>query len=162
MLLTKPKMLAVALAMACFSRPLIYGTPAPKKKPPKTDTELIQGIWKVAKIKANGKHTGQEINESQEWAINQEKITMTYYDGTQDEANYKLEPKQNPKTIDLSFTTRFKGLTFHGIYELSGNKLKLVYTKAQARRPVAFRIGDMDRGSILFMFERKEAGAKKN
>jgi hypothetical protein len=85
------------------------------------------------------------------------KLTINYFDGDKHEATYKLDPKQNPRTIDLTFSNfPFQGMTFLGIYELDGDKLKVAYSKAEGRRPGDFQSPTKERGDISFVLQRKK------
>jgi RNA polymerase sigma factor (sigma-70 family) len=126
--------------------------PAPKK----VDKELIQGNWNVVNIQANGKHPAQEVTDGQRWHITTDRITITYADGSSEQFTYRLGPKHKPRRIDLeTIGGPDEKRTFHALYELDGDQLKVC--KDRNRRPAALDIGEGDRGRILFTLKREAA-----
>jgi RNA polymerase sigma factor (sigma-70 family) len=135
------------------------GPAAPKKG----DREMLQGAWKVVEVEANGVLTKQELSKDQRWLIAGERITVEYGDGLGDVIDYRLDPGQKPKVLELTFASRpFHKVTFHGVYELAGDRLKVRYTKNVGQRSVDFRVDRItDRGSIRFVLQREPKGAEK-
>jgi uncharacterized protein (TIGR03067 family) len=137
--------------------------PAPfrarRPAPPKGDRELILGAWKVVRADANGKHQPRDVSTEQRWTITRERITIDHGDGEKGEVEYKLDPAVRPRAVDLTFNgAPWRGTTFHGIYELKGNQLKVCYTRAVGRRPTTFSVnGEADRGSVLLVLQREPA-----
>jgi uncharacterized protein (TIGR03067 family) len=145
---------AVARAFA----PLPIRRPAPVKR----DRELILGKWKVVQADANGKHQPREVSTEQRWTFTPGRIAIDHGDGEKGEVAYKLDPAVRPRTVDLTFHgDPWRGATFHGIYELKGNRLKLCYTRAVGCRPADFDATRRDeRGTVLLVLERLPAPKK--
>jgi RNA polymerase sigma factor (sigma-70 family) len=114
--------LAVLLAgIGLFAHRSLTAEPAKK-----TDKENIQGVWKVASVKANGKESPDaELVKSATWTIGAEKVTVK---GDQErKSTYKIDFSVTPKTIDITSQVEGaeKGQTFRGIYSLKEDTLKI-------------------------------------
>src|SRR5262249_15066018 len=135
--------------------------PAHRPAPPKSDLEMMQGNWKVVEVNANGKHAPGEVSTNQRWRITPDGITVEDGDGDKARITYRLDASQRPRTIDLTFITPpWRGTTFHGIYQLDGNRLKICYTRAVRQRPPDFRTDrEDDRGRLLLVLEREQPPA---
>src|SRR5262249_49193783 len=72
-------------------------------------------------------------------------------------ASYKLDPTKRPKTIDLTDTERKD--TRPGIYELSGDRLRLCWRLGEARarseRPTEFK-PPPGSGILILLLEREK------
>jgi RNA polymerase sigma factor (sigma-70 family) len=130
--------------------------PSRRPAPVKPDRELIQGVWKVVKGDAGGKHQARDISTQQCWTIGGEKISIDYGDGEKGEISYKLDPAARPRAVDLTFNgPPWRGATFLGIYELQAERLKITYTRADGQRPAAFDTGREERGTVWLVLERQ-------
>jgi TIGR03009 family protein len=136
--------------------------PRPRPAPVKADGELIQGVWKVVKGDASGKHLPHDVSTEQRWTISREKIAIDYGNGEKAEVGYKLDPAARPRAVDLTFNSLpWRGTTFLGIYELQGDRFRLAYTRAVGERPTAFDAGGREeRGTVWLVLERVRPAGK--
>jgi uncharacterized protein (TIGR03067 family) len=159
-------LLAVALLIAAWlwdggtrTSTAVAHAPAPllirRPPPPKPDQELLLGVWKVVKGDASGKHLPRDVSTLQRWTFTRGLLTIDYGDGEPGKVSYKLDPAARPRAVDLKFNEGlWRGSTFHGIYLLTGNRLKVCYTRAVGRRPPDFDQSREDRGTVWLELER--------
>ncbi|MBP3956351.1 sigma-70 family RNA polymerase sigma factor [Gemmata sp. G18] len=136
-------------------------TAKPEEKPPAksmTDEEKLQGAWAITNdvfLQAGEKWTfisGRLERPGEKKAPKPEDQVNTWY---------KLDPKQNPKTIDLTCQVGTDGpLVFveKGIYSLEGNELRLCMAAGGAERPKLFS-KDLGRTSLLTLTREPPAKA---
>ena len=133
---------------------------APPVKP-KDDKDLLQGTWHVLEVEVGEPREGKEGSKDQILVINGDLLTIKYDDGSTKEMIYQIDPKQKPKAIDLRpVAENEKGYRFKGIYELDGDRLKLLYMGGE--RPTSFDPKDYDQGARrgIRRFVLKRAPAK--
>ena len=107
----------------------------------------LQGKWIVESFQYNG-GPGEMMKEAvREFKDN--KYTLTPKAGDVIEGTIKLDPSQEPKTIDLEIN----GRTLKGIYEVDGDMLKMSYTLNDGERPTDFA-SKPDSGQILVTHKR--------
>jgi uncharacterized protein (TIGR03067 family) len=95
------------------------------------DSTTIQGSWVPTTGESQGNKVPDQVLRGIKWTINGTKIT--YEDaGAKDQGTFTVNPNATPKTFD--FVSRFG--TMNGIYELSGDTLKVCYGLGQ--RPATF------------------------
>jgi uncharacterized protein (TIGR03067 family) len=113
----------------------------------KEDKDLLKGTWKMTKAEASGKVLENEISDKQTWNFADDKIIVRYADGMKIKWDFKLDPTQKPKEIDLWLADLpSMGAKFLGVYELDGDTLKVSYTRVQGERATTFDIqGEPDR-----------------
>jgi uncharacterized protein (TIGR03067 family) len=69
---------------------------------------------------------------------------------------FKLDPSKNPKQIDMKVVERSMD-TFHGIYELAGDNLKLCCFETNVERPTKFATDPAQKGTqFLFVLKRQK------
>ena len=126
-------------------------TPAPDGKP-KTDTEKLQGTWKVIETRVDGETYPTDEKTDHRLVIEGDKFRLTsmpkeppklgLYGGMTFIATFKLNTKTSPRNIDLEMS---KDPEAHevclGIYKLDGDDLMicLPYLKPCERRPTEFK-----------------------
>jgi uncharacterized protein (TIGR03067 family) len=136
---------AAALAMGVIGSHTC-GSSAQEKA--KSDRELIQGTW----LAVSGERNGEKLNEFQlkNWeAMVFKDDTFTREGGEKKEGTFKLNAEKSPKQIDLMVDVKGQDVTWEGIYELKGDKLKLALAP---NRPAEF---DSTSG-VVIVFERKK------
>jgi uncharacterized protein (TIGR03067 family) len=88
----------------------------------KKEKQRLQSTWVaesvVIKGKANEKLKGAKFNFSGD------KVTMEF-DGKKQEGNYTIDPRKNPKHIDLTFLRDGRRDLDRGIYQIEGDTMKL-------------------------------------
>jgi uncharacterized protein (TIGR03067 family) len=123
---------------------------APGDKKGKTDQELIQGKWVVASGEKDGKEAPADIVGK--LAFTFEGGTLTVRAGEQ--AKFKLDATKKPKAIDI--TIEGKG-DVKGIYELTGDTLKLCVGEPGTERPTEFKSPAGSR-AVYVVFKRAKKG----
>lgn len=129
--------------------------PTPEKETaakPMSDDDLIQGTWSVSEVAISGLHQAKEESTKQKWVITRDKIVITYEDGSTREMTFKLDSTKKPKSIDLTVHGGLDKTTMPGIYELTGDQLKICWENGGPRRPARFGAG-ADSGQF-FVLER--------
>jgi RNA polymerase sigma factor (sigma-70 family) len=119
----------------------------PKDKKPKSDKDALHGTWLLVSEERNGKKLPAEKIKGSKMVFADGKFTWQGEVGTQErEGTFTIDPEKNPKEIDLTFRT----ITLQGIYELKGNRLKLVI--AERGRPSEFD----STGTGLLVLQKKK------
>lgn len=115
------------------------------------DATNIEGTWIVVSASKDGKENDE---------IKGEKITFKGGKVTvskkkkNEEGTYKIDPSQNPKTIDV--TGEGKDGTHRGIYKLDGDKLTLcIADEASEGRPKDFTAKEDD-GKMVIELKREK------
>lgn len=101
-------------ALAVMTAVTTLSPAADKKEAPKSDTDVIQGIWS---IEAGGPAKGGTLTFTKTEVKMQFPKNKDVFSGT-----FKLDPSKTPKQIDLHLKG---GEPNHGIYELDGDTLKV-------------------------------------
>jgi uncharacterized protein (TIGR03067 family) len=141
----KIKSAAIALLAAALAAGApVLGGAGLDEKDKLSDKEKLQGTW----LAVSGERQGEKLNEDQLkiW----EKLIFAEDKWTREgaerkEGTYTLGPDVQPKEIDLTVN----GITWLGIYELKGNRLKLAL---KGERPPAFDSND----GWLLVFEKQK------
>ncbi len=151
-MLTMAKLKLAALA-AVFTAAVIGGVTlivlqalamSPEQK---KEIELLQGTWVVVAQEADGQSRPEsQFKPFNDWMLFEGttlRRRQTAPDGKDvgEEVRYTVDPTKSPKTIDL---TQF-GRTAFGVYELSGDTLKLCVSNNAAPRPTGFTTSRGDR-----------------
>jgi uncharacterized protein (TIGR03067 family) len=121
------------------------------KKSAKTDLEFFQGDWAVAELITNGEPVGADDRDKIHVKIEADKYTWVSQDGGDDHGSFTLNAEANPKTID---GVSKDGSETHGIYEVSGDTLRVCYATEGAKRPTAFS-STANSDSILATYRRR-------
>jgi uncharacterized protein (TIGR03067 family) len=111
-----------------------------KEDAAKKDLEAMQGTWTIEHLEIGGKKVPDESVKAAGSRVVFKDTTMTVYlhgDNKKPayEATIQLDPTTKPPSID---TTDDKKQVEHGIYELSGETLKLCTAPPGADRPKEF------------------------
>jgi uncharacterized protein (TIGR03067 family) len=116
--------------------------------PPPGDLGLLQGYWKPLRVEFEGKPqmTADQM-QNVTVVIENAEYHLYFVDRTGPEprplrlalVNVSLDPTTTPKTIVMEFAAGpLKGQKRHGIYEVTGNQLKLCYGPQEKPKPTAF------------------------
>jgi uncharacterized protein (TIGR03067 family) len=104
----------------------------------KDDHARIQGAWTVISGERGGKQEPAAELKSSSVVITRDRITVRHKDRAEEMA-YKLDPSTKPGHIDLTMIAGpDKDKTAHGIYELSGDQLKICFARPGQERPTGF------------------------
>jgi uncharacterized protein (TIGR03067 family) len=101
----------------------------------KADLAALQGAWRITKMQAAGEMPPPGFIEQLQLVFTDTTVSLKLAQRTET-CTYKIDPKAKPKTLDMTPETN-KELNVLGIYELSGDVLKICWSKKGAR-PTAF------------------------
>ncbi len=131
--------------------PAAAGRPAPKD--PKTDRDLLQGMWNVVWIELQGKF---EENDDYKLHFQGDRCDLWKKGRVDEEMTYTLDPSAKPKRIDLK-EVRGTPKVKPGIYELNGDRLKVCFVE-RGDRPAEFRTQRGTQQVLLVLEREKKAG----
>jgi len=120
--------------------------------PAKTDLDKLQGVWKVVAMENDGKKAPEDSVKGIRMTIKGDKLIMKE-DNKEDEASFKLDPTQKPKTMDMTIKVGDKMEVVKLIYDLRGDDLKLCGGRAGKDRPKDFAAKG---GLNLIVFKREK------
>jgi uncharacterized protein (TIGR03067 family) len=118
-------------------------------QPPQPDPHValelgrLKGTWRIVSISEDGK-ANDRAYENVRFKFNDNVMTMTDKtgtplkrgDGKPEERVFVLNLNSTPKAIDLTISNKFQSL---GIYDLSGDELKLCTAEPGTARPSEFK-----------------------
>jgi uncharacterized protein (TIGR03067 family) len=111
------------------------------------DQEKLQGKWNVETFEYNGKPV--EALKGAVREFKDSKYTLKPVEGETFTGTVKLDDAKTPKQIDLELNER----TLKGIYEISGDVLKISYRLEGDERPTEFA-SKPDSGIVLVVHKR--------
>ena len=122
---------------------------------PEQDTQKLQGSWKLAQ----GTYDGETISEDVRWSFSGDQVTAEVH-GARETSQFKLGVG-GPRTIFVKHHDNplagqgWIGGTLTGIYELSGDRLRVCYDMTGRSYPKRF---DASKGSrrINYGFVREK------
>ncbi len=120
------------------------GTGARAKGKAEVEKELkkFQGTWRFASIEAGGKAVPAVELKGITVTFKGDKYTVQKGDDVAQVARQKLDPSKSPKTLDAKVTDGpNKGAVILGIYEISGDTLKVCFDPEGKKRPTQFKSG---------------------
>jgi uncharacterized protein (TIGR03067 family) len=115
----------------------------------KDDQQALTGSWKVVSAEEGGKPPEETIKKT--------KVLIIDTDFSLHDANgrrtmkYKIDATKSPKHIDLDWDNHVQP----GIYELSGDDLKVCFDQAGKTRPTAFKTEAGDKVLLLVLKREK-------
>jgi uncharacterized protein (TIGR03067 family) len=106
----------------------------PRGQTPDKDKALLKGTWSVITFEVNGKEIPSDQIRRFELIVDEQ--TMTIKANVQErESTYKLDPKKNPKAIDLIH----KDKVTLGIYQVDEKRLQIcLAAEGNKKRPTEF------------------------
>lgn len=109
----------------------------PSEDAAKAEAKKLHGTWVVVSVEGDGEKVPTEIlrKEAVRFVIAPDGITIKVDGEIKAEDRYTLNPKADPKTIDLSGKEGRKAL---GIYSLEGDRLRICWTERGETRPREF------------------------
>jgi uncharacterized protein (TIGR03067 family) len=111
------------------------------------DEKELQGKWIVESFEYNGNPVERLKEAVREFKDGKYSLTPKTGDGI--EGSVKLDASATPKTIDLDVNGRI----LKGIYELTGDTLKMCYNLTRDERPSEF-VSKPDSGLIVIVHKR--------
>jgi uncharacterized protein (TIGR03067 family) len=102
------------------------------------ELETLQGIWSVASAQEGGKEQADEQSKKLSIVIKGDMFSFKF-EGQPKTLDMKLtlDPSAKPKAVDLA-STMGKSQVAKGIYELSGDELKVCWVRNAKARPGEF------------------------
>jgi uncharacterized protein (TIGR03067 family) len=122
----------------------------------KTDSDRIQGSWKVVKVDVEGKRPTAELVEKGKFVFKGNKVSVYQGDVVTEEATFALDSTKKPPTIDLTATAgpRKGKVIQQGIYRIEGDTLTLCIG---GKRPSEFKA----KGDDVALLQLKRVKAEK-
>jgi len=125
--------------------------PAPKEAP--KESPKIEGEWTVESFDGNGDKGPDAGSILFRFAEGKVSIKEGKREKAE-EASYTLDLKKKPATIDIRPENRGgKGEVVLGILEISGDTMKICFTKEGGERPTMFK-GDAEKRIVMLTLKR--------
>jgi uncharacterized protein (TIGR03067 family) len=115
--------------LVAFKRPV---PPSTIERLAKPERDRLQGVWRVVSGKLND---GKKV-EVERLTFKDDKVTVTYKDGTNETLRYKIIPLGNPKGLDIVAMNSVSSC----VYEFDADQLKICGNNG-GPRPVEFGDG---------------------
>jgi uncharacterized protein (TIGR03067 family) len=148
-------------ALLCACAALLSAVSQEKPDPAKKEAELLQDAWNFVLVERGGvKQPRQKRGEDyQVITFKGDKFTVKRGDTVLQAGTQKFDPGKTPKTVDLTVTEgEGKGTVQLGIYELSGDSLKVCLDPEGKKRPGEFQ-STAESGYFLATLQReRQAG----
>jgi uncharacterized protein (TIGR03067 family) len=119
------------------------------------EVKKLQGTWTFESSEAGGKEVPADGLKGLVLIFEGDKHTVKNGDKVIQVGTQKLDPSKSPKTIDVTMTEGpNKGAVMLGIYEISGDTLKVCFDAEGKKRPTEFKSAP---GSQTFVNVHKRA-----
>jgi uncharacterized protein (TIGR03067 family) len=104
------------------------------------ELKKFQGTWTFESVAAGGKEIPASEFKGMTVTFEGDKFTVKKGDEVIQVAIQKLDPSRSPKTLDVTVTDGLnKGAVMLGIYEISGDTLKVCFDPEGKKRPTEFK-----------------------
>jgi uncharacterized protein (TIGR03067 family) len=104
------------------------------------ELKKFQGTWTVELVEAEGKELPIALFKDMTVTFEGDKYTVRIGDQVIQTATQKLDPSRSPKTLDGTVAEGpNQGTVILGIYEISGDRLKVCFDPEGKKRPTAFK-----------------------
>jgi len=125
----------------------------PKDDAVKKEWKALQGNWTVVSIEVNGTKVPEDKIGGREAAFKGDQYSIHDF-----RLVVKIDPTKKPKTMDMDGKDgNGKPLSMTGIYELSGDTLKICFAKPGTKeRPVQFKTRPKTGESLIVYKRRRE------
>src|SRR5262249_27010315 len=122
----------------------------PKKKPAnegkatpaqntKKELDPFQGGWTMVSLEQRGEKAPDEVVKGYKLTVQGDRWTVTTPEGEETTRTFRIDPSQDPKTMDMTTRTGDKETVSRGIYKLDGDTLTLCRTTGDLDRPKEFK-----------------------
>ena len=104
------------------------------------ELKKFQGTWTFESVEAGGKKLPADQFKGITVTFEGDKYVVKRGDEVVEAATQKLDPSKSPKTLDAKVTDGpNKGAVILGIYEISGDTLKVCFDPEGKKRPTEFK-----------------------
>lgn len=104
------------------------------------ELKKFQGTWTFESVEAGGKKLPADQFKGITVTFEGDKYAVKKGDEVVEAATQKLDPSKSPKTLDAKVTDGpNKGAVILGIYEISGDTLKVCFDPEGKKRPTEFK-----------------------
>jgi uncharacterized protein (TIGR03067 family) len=104
------------------------------------ELKKFQGTWTFESVEAGGKKLPADQFKGMTVTFEGDKYSVKKDDKVVEAATQKLDPSKSPKTLDAKVTDGpNKGAVILGIYEISGDTLKVCFDPEGKKRPTEFK-----------------------
>ena len=140
---------ATGVVIICLSGIALAQAPAERLK---REDEKLAGTWRVTGVHANGMILPSRQIPDLKLTFKDGQFTARLGKEKPQQGSYKLDPSKKPKTIDLDRTSGpDKDRKQVGIYELTGNTLRICACEAGNDRPTDFDTNDKPGYTVLIL-----------
>ena len=116
------------------------GARAGDKAEVEKELKKFQGTWTFESVEAGGKDVPAAEFKGITVTFEGDKFTVRKGDEVIQAAKQKLDPSKSPKTLDATVVEGVnKGTVILGIYEISGDTLKVCFDPEGKKRPTEFK-----------------------
>lgn len=116
------------------------GAQADDKAEGEKELQKFQGTWTFESVEAGGKKLLADQFKGMTVTFEGDKYSVQKGDKVVEAATHKLDPSKSPKTLDAKVTDGpNKGAIIVGIYEISGDTLKVCFDPEGKKRPTEFK-----------------------
>ena len=116
------------------------GARADDKADVEKELKKFQGTWTFESVEAGGKKLPADQFKGMTVTFEGDKYSVKTGDKVVEAATQKLDPSKSPKTLDAKVTDGpNKGAVILGIYEISGDTLKVCFDPEGKKRPTEFK-----------------------
>ena len=116
------------------------GARADDKADVEKELKKFQGTWTFESVEAGGKKLPADQFKGITVTFEGDKYAVKKGDEVVEAATQKLDPSKSPKTLDAKVTDGpNKGAVILGIYEISGDTLKVCFDPEGKKRPTEFK-----------------------
>jgi uncharacterized protein (TIGR03067 family) len=116
------------------------GTGAGDQADVEKELKKFQGAWTFESLETGGKMEPAADFKGMTLTFEGDKHTVKNGDEVIQVGTQKLDPSKSPKTIDVTMTAGpNKGAVMLGIYEISGDTLKVCFDLEGKKRPTEFK-----------------------
>jgi uncharacterized protein (TIGR03067 family) len=128
------------LTLLCSLSLTTIGARADDKADVEKELKKFQGTWTFESVEADGKEQPAAQYKEMTLTFEGDKHTVKKGDEVIQAGTQKIDPTKSPKTIDVTMTEGpNKGAILLGIYEISGDTLKVCFDPEGKKRPTEFK-----------------------
>ncbi len=132
--------LVMLLCTLALAAPGGTGSRADDKADAEKELKKFQGAWTFESVEAGGKEVPADNFKGVTVTFDGDKYTVKKGDDVIQSATLKLDPSKSPKTLDVTVAEGpNKGTVMLGIYEISGDTLKVCFDPEGKKRPTEFK-----------------------